>query len=242
MHPNFRNTPKLPNRLATGGSDRCAISRLKVLRSVRDDRSIPIAPDLGTVSSTPRGEHVGASATTHAHRRLKQGWIIPQSLDRLVDVDTWCSSSAASCHRRRRQLGSKRHNTRADMCSHLTRRKNVVSSLEILNILREPVERADTCPETLNARSTSYRHCHRQESISNSRSIIVRKNDYYRLLREVTADGAWIEWIRYMRARVVSGRHSTRTVSASRGANANTWAAIPGATPRTMARAIPEST
>lgn len=31
-----------------------------------------------------------------------------------------------------------------------------------------------------------------------SRSIIVRKNDYYRLLREVTADGAWIEWIHYM--------------------------------------------
>ncbi|AYY12564.1 Fic family protein [Actinobacteria bacterium YIM 96077] len=31
-----------------------------------------------------------------------------------------------------------------------------------------------------------------------SRSIIVRKNDYYRLLRAVTADGAWIEWIHYM--------------------------------------------
>lgn len=31
-----------------------------------------------------------------------------------------------------------------------------------------------------------------------SRSIIARKNDYYRLLRAVTAEGAWIEWINYM--------------------------------------------
>lgn len=31
-----------------------------------------------------------------------------------------------------------------------------------------------------------------------SRSIIARKNDYYRLLRAVTAEGAWIEWIHYM--------------------------------------------
>lgn len=31
-----------------------------------------------------------------------------------------------------------------------------------------------------------------------SRSIIARKNDYYRLLRAVTADGAWIEWVLYM--------------------------------------------
>lgn len=31
-----------------------------------------------------------------------------------------------------------------------------------------------------------------------SRSIIARKNDYYRLLRAVTATGAWIEWIHYM--------------------------------------------
>lgn len=31
-----------------------------------------------------------------------------------------------------------------------------------------------------------------------SRSIIGRKNDYYRLLRAVTAEGAWIEWILYM--------------------------------------------
>lgn len=31
-----------------------------------------------------------------------------------------------------------------------------------------------------------------------SRSIISRKNDYYRLLRAVTAANAWIEWIHYM--------------------------------------------
>lgn len=31
-----------------------------------------------------------------------------------------------------------------------------------------------------------------------SRAIIERKNDYYRLLRSVTAEGAWVEWILYM--------------------------------------------
>lgn len=31
-----------------------------------------------------------------------------------------------------------------------------------------------------------------------SRAIIARKNDYYRLLRAVTAEGAWVEWILYM--------------------------------------------
>lgn len=31
-----------------------------------------------------------------------------------------------------------------------------------------------------------------------SRAIIARKNDYYRLLRGVTAEGAWIDWIIYM--------------------------------------------
>jgi len=31
-----------------------------------------------------------------------------------------------------------------------------------------------------------------------SRAIIDRKNDYYRLLRAVTAEGAWIDWILYM--------------------------------------------
>ncbi|GAB2602870.1 Fic family protein [Pseudactinotalea suaedae] len=31
-----------------------------------------------------------------------------------------------------------------------------------------------------------------------SRPIIARKNDYYRLLRAVTAEGAWIDWVLYM--------------------------------------------
>lgn len=31
-----------------------------------------------------------------------------------------------------------------------------------------------------------------------SRAIIARRGDYYRLLRAVTADGAWIEWVLYM--------------------------------------------
>ena len=31
-----------------------------------------------------------------------------------------------------------------------------------------------------------------------SRAIIGRKNDYYRLLRAVTAEGAWIDWVAYM--------------------------------------------
>ncbi|WP_030483211.1 Fic family protein [Nocardioides aequoreus] len=31
-----------------------------------------------------------------------------------------------------------------------------------------------------------------------SRAIIARKNDYYRLLRAVTAEGAWLDWILYM--------------------------------------------
>jgi Fic family protein len=31
-----------------------------------------------------------------------------------------------------------------------------------------------------------------------SRTIIARKNDYYRLLLAVTADGAWEEWILFM--------------------------------------------
>jgi len=31
-----------------------------------------------------------------------------------------------------------------------------------------------------------------------SRAIIARKNDYYRLLRDVTANNSWVEWILYM--------------------------------------------
>ena len=42
-----------------------------------------------------------------------------------------------------------------------------------------------------------------------SRSIIARKNDYYRLLRAVTAEGAWIEWIQYMLEIVLESAAST---------------------------------
>lgn len=42
-----------------------------------------------------------------------------------------------------------------------------------------------------------------------SRAIIERKNDYYRLLRAVTAEGAWIEWIMYMLDIVRDSANST---------------------------------
>lgn len=42
-----------------------------------------------------------------------------------------------------------------------------------------------------------------------SRSIIARKNDYYRLLRAVTSDGAWHEWIEYMLEMVRESAEST---------------------------------
>ncbi len=42
-----------------------------------------------------------------------------------------------------------------------------------------------------------------------SRAIIGRKNDYYRLLREVTAEGAWIDWILYMLDAVRESASST---------------------------------
>lgn len=42
-----------------------------------------------------------------------------------------------------------------------------------------------------------------------SRSIIARKNDYYRLLRAVTAEDAWIEWIHYMLDAVRDSAEST---------------------------------
>lgn len=42
-----------------------------------------------------------------------------------------------------------------------------------------------------------------------SRSIIARKNDYYRLLRAVTSDGAWHEWIEYMLEMVRESAAST---------------------------------
>ncbi len=50
-----------------------------------------------------------------------------------------------------------------------------------------------------------------------SRSIIARKNDYYRLLRAVTDDGAWIEWIHYMLDVVYeSATSTTRKIAAIR--------------------------
>lgn len=50
-----------------------------------------------------------------------------------------------------------------------------------------------------------------------SRSIIRRKNDYYRLLRAVTASGAWIDWIHYMLVAVQeSAASTTRKISAIR--------------------------
>ena len=42
-----------------------------------------------------------------------------------------------------------------------------------------------------------------------SRAIIDRKNDYYRLLRAVTADDAWIDWILYMLEAVRESATST---------------------------------
>lgn len=50
-----------------------------------------------------------------------------------------------------------------------------------------------------------------------SRAIIAQKNDYYRLLRAVTAEGAWIDWILYMLAAVRESATSTmRKISAIR--------------------------
>lgn len=48
-----------------------------------------------------------------------------------------------------------------------------------------------------------------------SRSIISRKTDYYRLLRAVTAEGAWIEWIHYMLDMVRESATSTTRKIAS---------------------------
>ena len=50
-----------------------------------------------------------------------------------------------------------------------------------------------------------------------SRAIIARKNDYYRLLRDVTAEGAWVDWILYM-LNVVgeSATSTTRKISSIR--------------------------
>lgn len=50
-----------------------------------------------------------------------------------------------------------------------------------------------------------------------SRAIIARKNDYYRLLRAVTAENAWIDWILYMLDIVrESATSTTRKIAAIR--------------------------
>lgn len=50
-----------------------------------------------------------------------------------------------------------------------------------------------------------------------SRAIIARKNDYYRLLRAVTAEDAWIDWILYMLDVVrESASSTTRKIAAIR--------------------------
>lgn len=50
-----------------------------------------------------------------------------------------------------------------------------------------------------------------------SRAIIDRKNDYHRLLRAVTADGAWIDWIVYVLEAVhASATSTTRKIQAIR--------------------------
>lgn len=50
-----------------------------------------------------------------------------------------------------------------------------------------------------------------------SRAIISRKNDYYRLLRAVTAEGAWTDWVLYMLDVVrESASSTTRKIAAIR--------------------------
>jgi Fic family protein len=56
-----------------------------------------------------------------------------------------------------------------------------------------------------------------EPTLSLSRSISARKNDYYRLLRAVTSDGAWQEWILYMLDVVRDSAESTvRKIAAIR--------------------------
>lgn len=65
-----------------------------------------------------------------------------------------------------------------------------------------------------------------------SRSIIARKNDYYRLLRAVTAEGAWIEWIRYMLEVVrESATSTTRKIGSIRTCQENIAERARAATP-----------
>lgn len=65
-----------------------------------------------------------------------------------------------------------------------------------------------------------------------SRAIIDRKNDYYRLLRAVTAEGAWVDWILYMLEIVrESAQSTTRKIDAIRACQDDIADRARGATP-----------
>ena len=65
-----------------------------------------------------------------------------------------------------------------------------------------------------------------------SRAIIAKKNDYYRLLRSVTAEGAWIDWILYMLDVVhESATSTTRKIAAIRTCQEDIAERARGATP-----------
>jgi Fic family protein len=65
-----------------------------------------------------------------------------------------------------------------------------------------------------------------------SRAIIARKNDYYRLLRAVTAEAAWIDWILYMLDVVhESTTSTTRKIGAIRTCQENISEQARAATP-----------
>lgn len=65
-----------------------------------------------------------------------------------------------------------------------------------------------------------------------SRAIIDRKNDYYRLLRAVTAGGAWADWILYMLDIVrESAQSTTRKIEAIRACQDNIADRARAATP-----------
>lgn len=65
-----------------------------------------------------------------------------------------------------------------------------------------------------------------------SRAIIARRSDYYRLLRAVTADGAWIEWVLYMLEVIRdSAVSTTQKIGAIRTCQEDVAARARGATP-----------
>lgn len=65
-----------------------------------------------------------------------------------------------------------------------------------------------------------------------SRAIIARKNDYYRLLRAVTSDGSWIEWVLYILDAVrESASSTTRKIATIRSCQEDIADRARGATP-----------